>query len=115
MIFVKEHPFVPSCWTDLSACEEVEVAEAGHEEDGRGQQGVKSPGRLLRHPVLQLSVGGLGGDGFGHALQGDAQEVEEGPDEDKVQGAVPQVNEGETDGAAEQLGEERGREIGNDG
>ena len=108
MIFVKEHPFVPPCWTDLSACEEVEVAEAGHEEDGRGQQGVKPPGRLLRHLVLQLSVGGLGGDGFGHALQGDAQEVEEGPDEDKVHGAVPDVHEGEADGAGEQVGEKRG-------
>ena len=108
MIFVKEHLFVPPCWTDLSACEEVEVAEAGHEEDGRGQQGVESPGCLVRHPVLQHPVGRLGGDSPGHALQGDAQEVEERPDEDKVHGAVPDVHEGEADGAGEQPGEEGG-------
>ena len=99
--------------TDLSPGEEVEVAEAGHDEDRGGQQGVESPGGLLRHPVLQPPVGGLGGDSPGHALQCDAQEVEEGPDEDKVHGAVPDVHEGEADGAAEQVGEERGREVGN--
>ena len=99
---------------DLSPCEEVEVTEAGHDEDRRGQQGVESPGCLLRHPVLQPPVGGLGGDSPGHALQCDAQEVEEGPDEDKVHGAVPHVHEGEADGAAEQLEDEARGQGGDD-
>ena len=73
---------------------------------------MESPSGLLRHPVLQPPVGGLAGDGPGHALQGDAEEVEERPSEDVVHGAVPHEHEGEADGAAEELGEERGREIG---
>ena len=73
---------------------------------------MESPSGLLRHPVLQPPVDGLAGDGPGHALQGDAEEVEERPCEDIVHGAVPHEHEGEADGAAEELGEERGREIG---
>ena len=74
---------------------------------------MESPGCLVRHQVLQPPVGGLGGDSPGHALQRDAQEVEERPDEDKVHGAVPDVHEGEADGAAEEVGEERGWQVGN--
>ena len=97
---------------DLSAGKEVEVAEARHDEHRGGEDGVEPPGCLVRHPVLQPPVGGLGGDSPGHALQRDAQEVEERPDEDKVHGAVPDVHEGEADGAAKQLGEERDWQVG---
>ena len=74
---------------------------------------MEPPGSLLRHLVLQPPVGRHGGDSPGHALQRDAQEVEERPDEDKVHGAVPDVHEGEADGAAEEIGEERGWQVGN--
>ena len=67
---------------------------------------MKSPGCLVSHLVLQPPVGRVGGDSPDHALQGDAQEVEERPDEDKVHGAVPDVHEGKADGAAEEVGEE---------
>ena len=69
---------------------------------------MEPPGSLLRDLVLQPPVGRHGGDSPGHALQGDAEEVEERPDEDKVHGAVPDVHEGEADGAGEQVGEKRG-------
>ena len=101
--------------SNLGSSEEVEVTETRHDQEGRGEKGVKSPGHPLRQPVLQLPVARQGVHSLGQALQCDAQEVEERPDEDEIHGPVPDVHEGEADGAAEQLGEERGGEEGDDG
>ena len=107
-------PNIRESGPDLRAGKEVEVAEAGHDQQGRGQECVESPRHLWRHSVLQPPVAGLAGHHPGHALEADAQEVEEGPDEDEVHGAVPHEHEREADGAAQELGEEGGRQEGDD-
>ena len=97
------------------ASEEVEVAETGHDEEGRGQHRVEPPDHLARHPLLEAEVGRVGGRRPGQALQRDAEEVEERPDEHKVHRPVPHIHEGEADGAAQELEDEGGGEEGDDG
>ena len=95
--------------------EEVEVAEAGHDEERRGEQRVQPPHHAPGQLRLERAVEGVRGQGAGRRLQRDPEEVEDGPDEDEVERAVPHVHEGEADGAAEQLEDEARGQGGDDG
>ena len=74
------------CYLIVHRCpgEEVEVAEAGHDEQRRGEQRVQPPHHAPGQPRLERAVAGVRGQGAGRGLQRDPEEVEDRPDEDEV-------------------------------